>query len=262
MGLLLFNTVMQYPLNEKVHRCFLPPSQSLILLLVTLSRWISNLLWSPRIFPVISVGPEFLLRKMNFRVGKEENICYWSISLDWGILNSKNQKKGQKESMSINSVRVHRVIKRFFNGMFWIFLFYCVKMVVQLCQCPQCGFILVLGRSSPVEEGGSSQPLWILWGSSKNRDGISPHSWVLKLLQNWVLWLSWCSAPAAPQEDVWEAGGCCCGGWQLRSTLCHHCCIRPTSHHPISWGLMEKLPQTHPLPLQRCQGTEISTMIQ
>lgn len=124
------------------------------------------------------------------------------------------------------------------------------------------GFILVSGRSSPVEAGGSPQPLWILWGSSKNSGGISLQCCTTEL----CVWAD----PLillAPQEDIWEAGGQ--GSrrlllWWLgaETTLCHHCCIRPTSHQPISWGLMQQLPQTHPLPLQRCQGTEISTMIQ
>lgn len=124
------------------------------------------------------------------------------------------------------------------------------------------GFILVLGRPSPVKAGGSPQPLWILWGSSKNSIPECSNCCRTKLCDWADALLLLPPRRMFGKQEGRGAGGCCCGGWELSSTLCHHCCVRPTSHHPISWGLMETLPQTHPLPRQRCQGTEISTVIQ
>lgn len=54
-------------------------------------------MWSPRVYPAVSIGPELLSRKMNFRIGKGKQ-KFGSEASPWtgGFLNSKSNKKAKR----------------------------------------------------------------------------------------------------------------------------------------------------------------------
>lgn len=145
----------------------------------------AQLLCSPRVFPVVSVGPELLSRQMNFRIGKgKKKKKNAGEASPWtgGFLNSKSNKKA-KGVDDASTVRVYIGYKRVLIVCFEFFGFLCENgggsAVPMPAGCaPGAGFNPVLGGP---KAGRSPQP------STKSSGGIGLHSPALQLLQN--LWL-------------------------------------------------------------------------
>lgn len=132
--------------------------------------------------------------------------------------------------------------------MLWIFWFYFVKWWFSCANAHSvdnsAGLILVLGRSSPVEAGGSPQPLWILGEAVKAEMGLactperSEKADLCDLAGPLTL--------LSPQEDVWEMGGQ--GSRRLLLLGAESHTVPPllhqaTFHQPISWAWWRNCPK-------------------